>query len=195
MTDNAKPKISKKPVDHPKYSDMIKAAILTLKDRSGSSRQAIVKYITANYKVGETAGRHVKVALKKGTDDGTFIHTKGVGASGSFKLAKEQNKPSTKPTASKKKANAEKKAVVKKPAVKKQTSSAKKSAATKTTSLKKSAPKKSATKTTSPRKNANKMPAAKKAPAAKSAAKAKKSVTKKDVKKPTTTKKTRVSKK
>lgn len=190
MTDNAKPKISKKPVDHPKYSDMIKAAILTLKDRSGSSRQAIVKYITANYKVGETAGRHVKVALKKGTDDGTFIHTKGVGASGSFKLAKEQNKPSTKPTASKKKANAEKKAVVKKPAVKKQTSSAKKSAATKTTSLKKSAPKKSATKTTSPRKNANQ-----KAPAAKSAAKAKKSVTKKDVKKPTTTKKTRVSKK
>ena len=60
-----------------------------LRDRSGSSRQAIIQYITANCKVGETAGDHIKVALKKGIDDGTFIHTKDAGASGSFKLGKE----------------------------------------------------------------------------------------------------------
>ena len=35
----------KKPADHPKYIDMITAAISALKERTGSSRQAIVKYI------------------------------------------------------------------------------------------------------------------------------------------------------
>ena len=37
----------KKPADHPKYIDMITAAISALKERTGSSRQAIVKYIRA----------------------------------------------------------------------------------------------------------------------------------------------------
>ena len=39
------------PAAHPKYSVMIGAAITTLKDRTGSSHQAILKYICANYKV------------------------------------------------------------------------------------------------------------------------------------------------
>ena len=55
---------AKKPADHPKYIDMIKAAITALKERNGSSRQAIVKYIKANYKVGDGADVHVKMALK-----------------------------------------------------------------------------------------------------------------------------------
>ena len=42
-----KPAAPKKPADHPPYLDMIKAAILALKERSGSSRQAIEKYIKA----------------------------------------------------------------------------------------------------------------------------------------------------
>merc|ERR1712115_311136 len=41
----------KAPAAHPKYSVMIAAAITSLKDRTGSSRQAILKYICANYKV------------------------------------------------------------------------------------------------------------------------------------------------
>ena len=44
----AKPK---KPAEHPTYAVMIGAAIAALKDRTGSSRQAILKYICANYKV------------------------------------------------------------------------------------------------------------------------------------------------
>ena len=46
----AKPK---KPATHPKYSEMIAAALGALKERSGSSRQAILKYIQANYKLGD----------------------------------------------------------------------------------------------------------------------------------------------
>ena len=34
---------------HPKYEDMVKAAILALKDRNGSSVPAIAKYLAANY--------------------------------------------------------------------------------------------------------------------------------------------------
>ena len=36
---------NKKPAAHPTYKDMIKAAITGLKQRGGSSRQAIAKYI------------------------------------------------------------------------------------------------------------------------------------------------------
>ena len=87
------------PAEHPKYEEMIKTAFHTLKDRNGSSRQVIEKYVKANYKVGDTAIHHVKGALKKSTASGTFIHTKGVGASGSFKRPKEQKKPTKKPAA------------------------------------------------------------------------------------------------
>ena len=44
----AKPKT---PAAHPPYAAMIKAAVKALGDKKGSSRQAILKYICANYKV------------------------------------------------------------------------------------------------------------------------------------------------
>ena len=122
-----KPAAPKKPADHPPYLDMIKAVILALKERSGSSRQAIEKYIKANYKVGEV-GSHLKMALKTGAASGKLVHTKGVGASGSFKLPKEEKKekkpkkkhaPKKKPAAKPKKPAAKKAA--KKPAAKKTT--------------------------------------------------------------------------
>ena len=112
---------------------MIKAAIVALKERSGSSRQAIEKYIKANYKVGEV-GSHLKMALKRGAASGKLVHTKGVGASGSFKLPKEEKKekkPKKKPAAKPKKpvpkkaakkpaaSKAAKKPAAKKPAAKK----------------------------------------------------------------------------
>ena len=62
----------KKPAEHPKYIEMIVAAITTLKDRTGSSRQAIVKYIKANYKVGDNCDTHVKMALKRGVASGAL---------------------------------------------------------------------------------------------------------------------------
>ena len=88
----------KKVADHPKYSEMIKAAIAALKERNGSSRQAILKYIKANYKVGESASTHIKLALKRAVVGGDLLQTKGTGASGSFKLAKvvKSKKPAAK---------------------------------------------------------------------------------------------------
>ena len=158
----------KKPADHPKYSEMIAAAIGALKERTGSSRQAIVKYITANYKVGESAGTHVKLALKRGVVGGALKQVKGSGASGSFKLA-EKPKPAKKKPAAKK--PAAKKA--KKPAAKKATpkKAAKKPAAKKAA---KKTPKKAAKKPAAKKtpKKAAKKPAAKK-PAKKTAAKKK----------------------
>ena len=140
-----KPAAPKKQADHPKYGDMIVAGIASLKERSGSSRQAILKYIQSNYKVSDSCPTHVKLALKRGVAGGSLKQVKGTGASGSFKLAekakakpkkkpaakkpaaKKAKKPAAKKTPTKKAAGAKK--VVKKPAAKK---SAKKPAAKKT---------------------------------------------------------------
>merc|ERR1712131_573433 len=119
-----KPKATKKPADHPTFAVMIAAAIAELKERKGSSRQAIEKYIAANYKVGPKYTGPLKQALKKGVEKGTFIQTKGVGASGSFRIAKPEpvkkpavKKPVAKKTAAKK--APAKKIATKKPAAKK----------------------------------------------------------------------------
>ena len=162
-----KAKSKPKPAEHPKYSDMIAAAIVALKERSGSSRQAILKYISANYKVGDHAGTHLKLALKRGVTSGALKQVKGTGASGSFKVA-------DKPKEAKKKQAAKKPAAKKTPAKK----AAKKPAAKKTPKkAKKATPKKAA------KKPAAKKPAKK--PAAKKPAKtvAKKKSTPKKAKK------------
>lgn len=168
----------KKPAEHPKYIDMIVAAITALKERNGSSRQAILKYIQANYKVGDGASTHLKMALKRGVTSGALSQPKGTGASGSFKVVKKE--------APKKKAAAKKKPAAKKPAAKKP--AAKKAAAKKSTPKKKPAAKKSTPKKTkkpAAKKTSAKKPAAKK-PAKKPAAKkpaAKKAPKKKPAKK------------
>ena len=114
----------KKPADHPKYLDMIKVAIQSLKERNGSSRQAIIKYIKANYKVIDNCDTHVKLALKRGVIKGDLHQVKGTGASGSFKVMKNtepkkkspkktvaaNKKPATATASSKKKPAAKKKA-------------------------------------------------------------------------------------
>ena len=166
----SKAKKPAKPAEHPKYNDMIKAAILALKNRTGSSRQVIVKYIKANYKVGENAGVHVKTALKRMLTAKLLVQTKGAGASGSFKLSEAAKKvPKPKKKIVKKKPAAKK--PKKKPAAKKPTAKkAKKPAAKK---AKKSATKKPAAKKPAAKKPAAKKPAKKaaKKPAAKKAAK------------------------
>jgi len=167
MVDAASPKKkapkAKKPANHPKYSEMIKAAITTLKERGGSSRQAILKYISANYKVGDNAASHLKLALRAGVKNGSLAQSKGTGASGSFKLGAKKEAPKKKPAA--------KKSAAKKPAAKKAKSpkKAKKPAA-------KKSPKKAA------KKPAAKKPAKK--PAAKKASPKKKPAAKKAAKKP-----------
>ena len=158
----AKKPAAKKVADHPKYSEMIAAAIGALKERTGSSRQAILKYINANYKVGDSASTHLKLALKRGVAGGVLKQVKGAGASGSFKLAekpkkpkkaKKAKKPAAKPPAAKKaKKPAAKKAkkpaakkVVKKTVAKKAVKKPAKKAAVKKV-VKKAAPKKKAAK-------------------------------------------------
>ena len=172
-----KPKKPSKPAEHPSYNDMIKAAITALKDRKGSSRQAIVKFIKANYKVGENVESQVRLALKRTTNKGLVVHTKGVGASGSFKLApkakeepKQKKAAKPKPAAKKPKTKKPKKASakkVKKAVTKKEVKKSGKKAAAKKPAAKKPAAKKPVAK-----KPAAKKPAAKKSSVKKPAKKA-----------------------
>merc|ERR1711876_133431 len=142
MTEAAAPKAvkakkPKAPAAHPKYSVMIAAAIKALKDRTGSSRQAIAKYICANYKVDAAkAGVPLRLALKKGVAAGTL--KKGGGCFKIGEKAKVEKKKKPKKVVKKKKPAAKK---AKKPAAKK---AAKKPAAMK--AAKKPAAKKAAKK-------------------------------------------------
>ena len=101
-------KSTKKSSDHPTYAVMISSAISTLKDRTGSSRQAITKFVCANYKVdADKAAPHLLRALKKGVQDGVFkmARQSGKGA-GSYKLVVKK-----KPTAKKAKSSTKSEAV------------------------------------------------------------------------------------
>merc|ERR1711963_1365750 len=129
MTEAAAPKAvkakkPKAPAAHPKYSVMIAAAIKALKDRTGSSRQAIAKYICANYKVDAAkAGVPLRLALKKGVAAGTLKMGGAAGKKGAgcFKIgekAKVEKKKKPKKVVKKKKPAA-KKPAAKKPAAKK----------------------------------------------------------------------------
>ena len=75
---------------HPKYNEMVVAAISAMKERSGSSRTAILKYIAANYKLGNDDKKinvHLKTCLRNGVTNGLLKQVKGTGATGSFKVA------------------------------------------------------------------------------------------------------------
>ena len=153
---------SAKKAEHPTYREMISSALGAMKERKGTSRQKIQKFIADTYKLDLTASNsHLKRALTSGVTKGAFLQTTGKGASGSFKLAPM-------PAAGPKKRSTKK--VAKKPA-------AKKAAAKKR--VKKCAPKssarKSAAKKRPAKKAASKKAASKKKPAAKKASKKKKS--------------------
>merc|ERR1711881_67277 len=142
----AKPKA---PAAHPKYSVMIAAAITALKDRTSSSRQAILKYVCANYKVDAAkAGQHLRMALKAGIKKGTLKMAKESGkGAGCFKLVKvEKPKKAKKAVKPKKPPAKAKKPAAKKPAAKKAPAKAKKPAAKKPAKAKKPAAKKPAKK-------------------------------------------------
>ncbi|XP_058840416.1 histone H1A, sperm-like [Topomyia yanbarensis] len=84
----------KKSSTHPPVSEMVLAAIRTLKERSGSSLQAIKKYIAANYMCDVARlAPFIRKALKTGVEKGNITQTKGTGASGSFKVTVEAKKP------------------------------------------------------------------------------------------------------
>jgi hypothetical protein len=158
-------KVAKKaaaPADHPKYSAMIKAAIGALKERNGSSSQAIKKYIIANFKVGTNASIVVNRTIKGMVKKGAVVQTKGTGASGSFKLAPKAEKAPLKKAAPKKAAS--KAPAAKKPKVAKAKPAAKATKSPKKPAVKKpKSPKKA-------KKAVVKKPATKKTPVAKKTA-------------------------
>jgi len=147
----------------PTYEDMIKDAILNLKDRKGSSRPSLKKYVQANNQTatGPTFDKLFNNALSKGVAKGLFAQPKG--PSGAVKLAKPAAADDKKPAAEKPAA---------KPATK--AAAAKKTAATK----KVGAPKKAAAAPAKKAAATKKAPAVKKAPA-KAAAAPKKAAAKK----------------
>ena len=182
MADVAKPAAKKatkpkKAPSHPKYAEMVNAAIKALKQRGGCSKAAILKYIMANYKVGDNTtmvNSHLKLALKAGVKAGTFKQTKGTGASGSFKIGQEVKPAKPKKAKKPKAAKPAKKPAAKKSAAAKKAKTPKKAAAKKPAAKKAAAkPKKAKT----PKKAAAKKPAAKKPAAKKPAAKPKKAKT------------------
>ncbi|CAJ0601593.1 unnamed protein product [Cylicocyclus nassatus] len=137
---------AKKTASHPTYSAMIRKAVVELKDKSGSSKSAILKYILQNYKLGENVAKvnaQLRTAIKKGVIKGDLKQVKkpvakkpASGASGEKKAATPKKKRS-----SSKKPKAEKKAKSPKKARKPKAKSAKKPSAAK--SPKKSTMKKS----------------------------------------------------
>jgi len=106
---------------HPPVADMVIAAINSLKERNGSSAQAIKKYIAGNYKVDvERMTPFIKKYLKQAVGSGALVQTKGKGASGSFKVSKTTTaKPAAKPKVAKPKAPVEKKPKTEKKTVEK----------------------------------------------------------------------------
>ena len=144
---------------HPPYAKMIVTAIAALKDRTGSSLQAIKKAIGAAYPALSPASvsKATTASLKKMVAAGTVNQTKG-----SYKLSAKTKDAAKKPVAKKK------------PAAKK--TAAKKTAAKKKPAAKKSTAKKAPAKKAAKKPAAKKSVKAKKTPAKKAA---KKSVTKK----------------
>lgn len=146
---------------HPPTSEMVTAAIKELKDRKGSSIQAIKKYIATTYKVdGEKFAPFIKRYLKGAVTSGSVVQTKGKGASGSFKLStggkasdapkskKAVTRTAKKPAAKKTQlSSVEKKTVAKKAAAAKKPASPKKPATEKKAAVKKAVAKTAAAKT------------------------------------------------
>merc|ERR1712226_916391 len=101
------------------------AAIAGLKERGGSSRQAILKYVVANNKVdAKTAAVNVRLGLKRGLAKGTLKKARAsVKGAGKFRLGAvpKVKKPKKKKAAKKpaaKKAKKPAKKAAKKPAKK-----------------------------------------------------------------------------
>ena len=183
----------KAPATHPKYSEMVDKALSEIKERGGSSRQAILKYIMANFKVNDDdkkVNTHLKLALRAGVKNGSLVQPKGSGASGSFKLnveakKKVEKKPKEK-AATPKKATTPKKPAAKKKATEKKTGEKKAKPATEKkakpgtekkakpagekTAVKKKSPKKSPKKAAASEKKSRKPAVAKKPKTPKKAA-------------------------
>merc|ERR1711928_164699 len=73
------------------YLEMVTDAIITMKDCSGSSRQAITRHILETHKINDAKVIHIRKAIAHGMEKGTLkqARTSGKGA-GSFRVVKEE---------------------------------------------------------------------------------------------------------
>ena len=94
------------------YREQIKAAILALKERSGSSLPALKKFLNAS----PSQYRFINAALRTGVASGFFVKNKG-----KYKLSAEAKKPPKKKKKKKKKKAKKKKKKKKKKKAKKKT--------------------------------------------------------------------------
>lgn len=108
----AKPAKTAAAAPHASYKDMIKEAILALKERNGSSRPSLKKYLKANHKNLASSDAvfdtQFNKAIKSGVEKGDFAQPKG--PSGTVKLAKKEAAPKPAAASTKEKKPAAKKA-------------------------------------------------------------------------------------
>ena len=83
----AMPPKATKVASKPTYAVMVQESIKALKDRSGSSVQAITKQLIASYKI-DINKPALSAALKKGVDSGDLVKVKA-----SYKLGKKVKAP------------------------------------------------------------------------------------------------------
>ena len=88
----------KKAATHPTYQVMVQESIKALKERKGASRQALKKYIEANYKC-EVRNHNLNSALKKLTEEKVLEQSE---TGQRWKFKKAEAKPATKKPAAKK---------------------------------------------------------------------------------------------
>ncbi|XP_048104981.1 histone H1-like [Alosa alosa] len=153
----------------PSVGELVVKAVSASKEKKGVSLAALKKALAAGGYDVEKNNARVKVAIKSLVTKGTLVQIKGTGASGSFKLNKEnavEKKPAKKTAPKAKKPAPKKPAVAKKP----KKAVAKKQAAAKKT------PKKAAKKPATPKKATKSPKKAKKPAAPKKAAKSPKKV-------------------
>ncbi|GMH37498.1 hypothetical protein BSKO_05371 [Bryopsis sp. KO-2023] len=77
---------------HPPYAEMIKEAIVTLKERSGSSLAAMKKFVGQKYKLPTGWEKKLSMYVKKMTGEGKLTKVKG-----SWKLGEALKKAPSKP--------------------------------------------------------------------------------------------------
>ena len=129
---------------HPPYEQMVKAALVALKDRTGSSAQAIQKYMRANFKgLPENMPKQLSKCLKRCVENEKLKKVKASYKLGTLKADPKPKKPKKKKVVKKK---VVKKKVVKKKPAKKKAVPKKKAAPKKKPAKKKPAKKKAASK-------------------------------------------------
>uniref|UniRef100_A0A673MY17 Histone H1 n=1 Tax=Sinocyclocheilus rhinocerous TaxID=307959 RepID=A0A673MY17_9TELE len=81
----------------PAVGDLIVKAVSASKERSGVSLAALKKALAAGGYDVEKKNSRIKLAIKSLVTKGTLVQVKGTGASGSFKLNKQQTETKKKP--------------------------------------------------------------------------------------------------